>query len=413
MQPIRLMIGALSVASLANGTIVQVPNDYASIPEALKSTSFGDTIRVAPGTYGMWLPDGLRFDGVDRALEAEASASETVLDFQGGRGFVFSGESEACRIEGFTVTGGHTMLGGGIGCWSASPTILDCIVVANSSGHAGGGIYCTRGSSPRIERCEVRDNRAEIYGGGICVEFDSYPSIYDCIVSRNQSGLGGGAFFHDYHRKQISGCTFRQNQADYGGGVYFQRCGRPGRMDNCRILDNRAYYGAGVYFEDSGFSIHNCVLAHNEATNWGGGVYFRGSINTLDHCTLAENVAGMAGGAIYIADSSSPTLSNSIVWDHAPNPIHLHDAGERIRVNHSDVQGGYSGSGNMDENPRFRAYRDYSHALRAGSPCIDTGTGADDGLDWSRLHPRYGRMNGPEPDMGAYGGPRAVGWLDG
>ena len=64
----------------------------------------------------------------------------------------------------------------------------------------------------------------------------------------------------------------------------------------------------------------------------------------------------------------------------------------------------------IDAAPKFRSYRGYDYVLWPGSPCIDSGTGEDDGIPWNRVHPTYGRYNLPAPDMGTYGGPFNLGW---
>jgi hypothetical protein len=65
------------------------------------------------------------------------------------------------------------------------------------------------------------------------------------------------------------------------------------------------------------------------------------------------------------------------------------------------------GPGMIDANPRFVAFRGFDYLLSPISTCIDAGDPAiEDGFDWPDWYP-----NDPRSDMGAYGGPGNVGWL--
>jgi hypothetical protein len=115
-------------------------------------------------------------------------------------------------------------------------------------------------------------------------------------------------------------------------------------------------------------------------------------------------------------ENSSPTLTNSILCGNsAPSgPQIYNDGPSSATVSYSDVQGGWPGTGNINENPLFvdSAIGDYHLKSQAGrwdsnsqswvkddvtSPCIDRG---EPHSDWSdELWPHGGRIN-----LGAYGG---------
>jgi hypothetical protein len=82
-------------------------------------------------------------------------------------------------------------------------------------------------------------------------------------------------------------------------------------------------------------------------------------------------------------------VRSSIVWQNVPDAIA--DPQAVTSVVYSDVQGGFTGAGNIDADPRFcdAIARDFH--LRPNSPCIDTGD--------PTLPPD---PNGSVADMGAY-----------
>jgi hypothetical protein len=67
-------------------------------------------------------------------------------------------------------------------------------------------------------------------------------------------------------------------------------------------------------------------------------------------------------------------------------------------VNDSDVQGGYTGAGNLNADPLFINAVALAYDLQNGSPCIDTGTVC------GVTHDCLGepRPYGSAPDLGAY-----------
>ena len=95
----------------------------------------------------------------------------------------------------------------------------------------------------------------------------------------------------------------------------------------------------------------------------------------LTNVTFSENSANGSGGGFYNSENSTPTLTNAILWGNTPDQI---DGDAPIVISYSDIQGGYGGDHNIDEDPLLGALADnggstLTHALRYGSPAIDTG----------------------------------------
>jgi hypothetical protein len=128
------------------------------------------------------------------------------------------------------------------------------------------------------------------------------------------------------------------------------------------------------------------------------------------NCTFIGNSSTYGGGIFNL--SSHSNLNNCILWGNTPEQIYV-DGGVPM-VTYSDVQGGWSGQGNIEADPCFADpdANDFHVKSQAGrwdpneqkwvqddvtSPCIDVG---DPNSDWTEeLWPHGKRIN-----MGAYGG---------
>ncbi|GAI82097.1 unnamed protein product, partial [marine sediment metagenome] len=71
-------------------------------------------------------------------------------------------------------------------------------------------------------------------------------------------------------------------------------------------------------------------------------------------CTISGNLASESGGGIYCEDSLETTITNTIIWDSYPEQIKKDDD-STVLVTYSDVQGGWLGDDNIDEDPCFAA----------------------------------------------------------
>jgi parallel beta-helix repeat protein len=144
---------------------------------------------------------------------------------------------------------------------------------------------------------------------------------------------------------------------------------------NCVFTDNSADTKEGGGMCTSGSSsptLTNCIFSGNSA-NSGGGMYnFNYSSPTLVNCTFNGNLAVNYGGGIYDSNGS-PTLANCILWGNtATTGPQIHNVGSSHPVvSFSDVQGGYSGTSNINADPLFVNAGD-NLRLSPGSPCIDT-----------------------------------------
>jgi len=188
----------------------------------------------------------------------------------------------------------------------------------------------------------------------------------------------------------------------YGGGISCTGLSSP-TIENNIIIRNTAINGGGGIFcgDRSSPRIVNNVIAGNLAVTYGGGVGCSNSSPAMVNNTMFGNSAGSGGGGIACQNSSFPTALNSILWGNNPSQIYL-DSGSVIGITYSDIQSGWTGTGNINANPLFVSAGNNDYHLKDNSPCIGAGSvtqnvPAKDIEGKSRPNP-----SSTKPDMGAY-----------
>ena len=96
----------------------------------------------------------------------------------------------------------------------------------------------------------------------------------------------------------------------------------------------------------------------------------------IQNLTISGNTASQSGGGISWVDYPL-TIQNTIVWDNAPEEVY--GTGTPTII-YSDIKGGVTGVGNINENPMLAGSGPHPFALTGGSPCIDAGTPDTTGL---------------------------------
>ncbi len=297
----------------------------------------------------------------------------TIGEYGGGAGMYNSNSSPTltdCIFSG-NSTGGEYADGGGMYNYSSSPTLTNCSFSDNWAGD-GGGIF-NGGSSPTLTNCTLVDNSAEYLGGGMANVWYSSPTLTNCTFWGNSADFGGGMYNDYYSSPTIARCTFESNSAlDSGGGMWNSNGSSPVLTD-CIFSGNTADYGGGMNNDSSSPVLTNCIFEGNSANAGnGGGMYnWNYSSPTLTNCTFAGNSAGSDGGGVFNHFYSSAELTNSILWGNSPNQIA--NDGSTPTVSYSDVQGGYTGTGNIDVDPLFVDAANGDLHLGPDSLCIDAG----------------------------------------
>lgn len=356
-----LIFSFLLCCSSAFSQIIRVPGDYPTIQAGIDASQNGDTVLVSPGTYY----ENLKMKGRNILLGSLfvttgdlSYVNSTVID--GSRPLhadsascvlIINGEDSSCVIAGFTITGGKGTR------WEDE--------------HGPGRWY--------------------VEGGGFLIQYAA-PTIRNNLITGNEA------------IRKTAGIT------SAGGGAIRCGDGNPHILNNM-ITFNKGLYGGGIVLNYAGCVIRNNVIANNSGGQdyGGGGLWLNGSgvkPRFIENNTIVNNSSTTYGGGIDAHFGSSGNYRNNIVYGNtAPSSPQAYG---NPRMTYSDVQGGYTGTGNFDDNPRFAEEHYY---LPAGSHCIDAGNPdaiyndqEDPGQAGLALLPSLGTLRN---DMGAYGGPGA------
>jgi predicted outer membrane repeat protein len=111
-------------------------------------------------------------------------------------------------------------------------------------------------------------------------------------------------------------------------------------------------------------TLNDCVISNNSAED-GGGVYCRNSSPTVTNCTISDNSATNDVSGVYCY-WYSPMFINCILRNQGSTI--LVESGNPVII-YSNIEGGYIGIGNIDQDPLFvdAVNGDYQLRSLAGS----------------------------------------------
>ncbi len=170
---------------IVKGQIFVTPAAEASAPGAIERAESdampGDTINIAPGTYGgpIDVTQDLTFAG--------AGASVTTIS-DGGSVFSIASSVET-TISGLTVTGGTAASGGGIDN-AGMLTLSADTISGNMATGSGGGIENEATGTLIISDSTISGNTAGGNGGGI--DNAGMLTLTNTTIARNSAASGGG-----------------------------------------------------------------------------------------------------------------------------------------------------------------------------------------------------------------------------
>lgn len=345
----------ISLQALA-GTIL-VPSQAPTIQAGIDAAANGDTIMVAAGTYSGAGNRDIDLKGKSIIIKSSAGPLTCILDAGGPQAiphsvFILQGNEPATTIiDGFTITGGAAVNGGGVCFLSSSATVRNCIIFGNSATGSGGGVFSQSPGTPRLYNCTIQNNIAAGQGGGVCA------------IS---SGI---------------------------------------RVENCALKGNAAVEGGGVATVGGTPLVVNCLMVSNTGAASGGGAYHLAG--KIVNCTMVAN-SSPSGSGVYAGDGMP--IANSILWANTGSS----QVGSTPVITYSLVQDGYPGTGNRSANPKFLNPSAGDYRLAYKSPAIDCGSNpqvpagvAKDLAGINRFIDDYtvtnaGEGKAPVVDMGAY-----------
>ncbi len=279
------------------------------------------------------------FNGTERArTERDWQHNTTTIDGENTRRCVIAQDivENVTILNGFTIRNGKT----------ANSAI--------SMAYCGGGIY-NQGSSPVVTNCTFSGNTASSGGGGM-FNNASFPVVTNCTFSGNTAAVGGG-MCNFSSSPVVTNCVFTENTAN---------------DDNSNDDGNGGGMSNGI---DSSPQVINCIFTGNTAEHDGAGMHnFLSSSPVVTNCTFSGNTASNNAGGIY-NQGSSPVVTNCILWGNTPDEIY-EEGGSASEVRYSNIQGGFSGVGNINSAPLFINAPD-DLRVESTSPCVDAGTATD------------------------------------
>ncbi len=200
----------------------------------------------------------------------------------------------------------------------------------------------------------------------------------------------GGGLYNPGGTLDIVNCLFQGNTGAWGGGI--MNLAGVIRMVNTQLIGNRALMlGGGLQNYGGEATMHNCRIVGNSADYadavGGAALYNLDGTLTILSSTVADNLSPI-GQAISSFDWGPSTgtqirVANSILYNGG-DEIWTNDP-SAVQVTYCDVQGGWTGVGNVSGDPQFVSpgarsiegeWIDGDYRLTTASAAVDTGSNA-------------------------------------
>ena len=327
-------------------TLIVPTSQYPTIQKALDATKNGDTVLVNPGTY----PEiGLTFRGKAVWLKSVNGPKITIIDGKTkGIAFIFTqGETRSAVIEGFTITNGYGITGGGVFMRDSSPTIRGNIFNFNRSNKGGGAIqvYSSSANSlsnPLIKENTFFDNVAEIDGGAIHIQSSSAEIVRNKFYNNHADGdpasshgAGGAILATQSTNVKIIENFFEKNLALFAGGAISAFATDISIVGNIIRDNDGGLFAGGIHLEtqksfgNRTFLVKNNRIERNTATDKGGGIhtYMEDTGSTIEivrnmildnaavdpACTSTNLSCGLGGGIGHFGGVGIMIMKDNII----------------------------------------------------------------------------------------------------
>ncbi len=351
----------INVRLIVHGYIVNVPDEFDTIQQAIDAASNGGTVIVGPGVYEGQGNYDIDFKGKAITVRSANPNDPNIIaltvidgssidDGQYHKGFYFhSNEDPNSMLLGLSIKG---FWGNGITILQARPVIRKCRIYDNET-----GIFASYSSSENVETlisdCIITQNK----GIGIAVG-NADVKIDNCIIENN-ARTGISAAGRAAGDLELENCSISQN--GYIGLDFRSHSGLVS-INKCSIIGNKGDNGGGIC-SSRNLTVENSVIAGNYSLYDGGAIVFYGPL-TLKNCTIVGNYTERD----YVISCNSwngANIENCIIWGNYPDSTIRFRGYYNNYVNYCDIEGGINsivldesailnwGQGNIDTDPCF------------------------------------------------------------
>lgn len=221
----------------------------------------------------------------------------------------------------------------------------------------------------------------------------------------------GNSLTIDGSNVMVDNCWFINGVSAIGGAVSVKNSSMASISQSLFMNNIATSSGGALNCESSALTLKNNLVVNNTGSS-AGAFLFLNSNPDMEHNTISGNIAtNVNNGASIMLYNSNPVIKNSIIWDEQ-NAFFVINSSPT--VSHSNVQGGYEGTGNLNVDPLFESPAAINGAgngqfadlwyLQSNSPCIDAGLDSSMYYDVTEngevIWPAMGTQL---PDMGAFG----------
>ena len=374
-----------------DGNNCQTPGTAcATINAAINKAANGDTIEIAAGTYSehdVQIAKQLTLNGagsaatfVDGGAAGRIFNVTTVVTLTNLR--LQNGRTPAGAL--FTAAGG-AILNNGL----AQLTLRSVVLLNNRAGGSGGAIF--NAGQLTLDNTQVVSNTADEAGGGLYNYNQGVITATQSLIAHNTALAyeSGGGIFAGGARVSVFDSTIADNTgATFGGGLIVSMLGAT-ILDGVTVSGNQANTGAALFSLQGVITATNTTFSGNNASNNYGGIYLSGATASLflHNSTIAyntrTNTAGNGFNGVMIGDNATVSLVNTILANNQQNNCASASQPTSAGYNLSDdFSCGLNQSGDQQGvDPLLSTLGNYggdvqTHALRPGSPAIDTGDNA-------------------------------------
>ena len=315
-------VGEIFVGAAGGG----VCNYYGSL--IIESCSFNNNTSQGSSEFG----------GGGAVYSTNGNLSITDSEFENNSslfsgGGIYAEYAKNYSVTNCTFTGNTATSGGGMYCYSSSPTLTDCTFDNNhvTATTGWGGAIMSYGGDVIVENSTFKNNTSKNYAGAVggigSLPTESWGSfyLYNCefennstLGSKNIFGGGAACAFAGGIAVEIDQCAFLNNtfHGGWGGG---------GGAIGIQIVPNDGTKASTV-IKNSTFE--NNYAYKGESFAYGGAIFFNvydvlPPVCLIENCSFAGNEATNSGGAIYQFQQTAEYLniSDSTFCDSAPNHI--------------------------------------------------------------------------------------------